>query len=98
MSKVYPGTSIFSIFLADTRPDINIILGPSNGIDSTGVDVEELKKLMSAYESSEKEWCQYAFADTSRAYTRNLVDSGNGKANLVGFPLMLAGLATPKGV
>lgn len=63
--------------------DINTILGPSNGIDSTGVDVEELKQLFSSYESSEKEWNKYAFADTSRAYTRNLVDSGNGKANLL---------------
>lgn len=63
--------------------DINTILGPSNGIDSAGVDVEELKRLMAAYESSEQEWSKYAFADASRAYTRNLVDRGNGKANLL---------------
>nr|POF15031.1 cysteine dioxygenase [Quercus suber] len=63
--------------------DINSILGPCNGIDSAGVDVEEIKKLMTGYESKEREWQKYAFADTSRAYTRNLVDRGNGKSNLL---------------
>lgn len=63
--------------------DINSILGPSSGINSDDVDVEKLKKLMTAYESNEQQWSKYAFADASRAYTRNLVDQGNGKANLV---------------
>ncbi|KAF2159273.1 hypothetical protein M409DRAFT_71159 [Zasmidium cellare ATCC 36951] len=63
--------------------EINAILGPSNGIDSAGVDVNELKKAMLDYRSVEHEWSQYAFADHSRAYTRNLVDRGNGKANLL---------------
>nr|POE88160.1 cysteine dioxygenase [Quercus suber] len=63
--------------------DINSILGPCNGIDSVGVDVEEIKKVMSDYTSKERDWERYAFADTSRAYTRNLVDRGNGKSNLV---------------
>ena len=63
--------------------EINDILGPSNGIDSDGVDVDELKKVMLDYRSVEDEWSKYAFADHSRAYTRNLVDRGNGKANLV---------------
>lgn len=63
--------------------DINAILGPCNGIDSAGVDVEELKAAMRAYRSREEEWSKYAFADYSRAYTRNLVDHGNGKSNLL---------------
>lgn len=63
--------------------DINDILGPCNGIDSEGVDVEELKVAMEAYPSNEREWSKYAFADHSRAYTRNLVDRGNGKSNLL---------------
>lgn len=68
--------------------DMNTILGPSSGINSADVDVEELKKLMSAYESNEEDWLMYAFADPSRGYTRNLVDRGNGKANLVShYPL-----------
>lgn len=63
--------------------EINKILGPSNGIDSAGVDVQHLEDAMSAYKSNEKEWHRYAFADKSRAYTRNLVDYGNGKSNLL---------------
>ncbi|KAK4507645.1 hypothetical protein PRZ48_001380 [Zasmidium cellare] len=63
--------------------EINDILGPSNGIDSADVDVDELKKVMLDYRSVEDEWSKYAFADHSRAYTRNLVDRGNGKANLL---------------
>lgn len=65
--------------------DINDILGPSNGIDSDDVDVEELKAVMDAYSGKDKEWQKYAFADLSRPYTRNLVDRGNGKSNLVPF-------------
>ena len=63
--------------------DINRILGPCNGLDSNGVDVGELKYILRDYNSNEAEWERYAFGDASRAYTRNLVDRGNGKANLV---------------
>ncbi|TKA68589.1 hypothetical protein B0A55_08384, partial [Friedmanniomyces simplex] len=62
---------------------INDILGPCNGIDSAGVDVEELKSVMRAFEGPDEEWQKYAFADYGRAYTRNLVDRGNGKSNLL---------------
>ncbi|KAK3723441.1 hypothetical protein LTR37_001693 [Vermiconidia calcicola] len=62
--------------------DINSVLGPCNGIDSAGIDVEELKNTMREYRSCGEEWQQYAFADHSRAYTRNLVDNCNGKSNL----------------
>lgn len=63
--------------------DINRILGPSSGIDSADVDVENIKHLLENYQSNEKEWAPFAFADYSRAYTRNLVDGGNGKSNLL---------------
>ena len=63
--------------------DINNILGPCNGIDSAGVDVGELKFVLRDYKSNEAEWSKYAFADYGRAYTRNLVDRGNGKCNMV---------------
>lgn len=49
---------------------------------------------MENYTSSEKDWEKYAFADLSRGYTRNLVDEGNGKSNLVSYilnpPVLLA--------
>ncbi|KAK3110933.1 hypothetical protein LTR53_014285 [Teratosphaeriaceae sp. CCFEE 6253] len=63
--------------------EINSILGPCNGIDSVGIDVEELKTAMRAYAGPDVEWEKYAFGDDSRAYTRNLVDRGNGKSNLL---------------
>lgn len=63
--------------------DLSQILGPSNGLDSNDVNAEELQNLMENYASSYKEWSKYAFSDFSRGYTRNLVDKGNGKSNLV---------------
>jgi hypothetical protein len=65
---------------------IKDILGPSSGLTSNDVDVDELISLMERYVSDEKDWSKYAMADASRAYTRNLVDEGNGKANLVRSP------------
>ncbi|APA08223.1 hypothetical protein sscle_03g029930 [Sclerotinia sclerotiorum 1980 UF-70] len=63
--------------------DLSRILGPSSGLTSADVDVEEPQSLMENYISNEDEWKQYAFADLSRGYTRNLVDEGNGKSNLL---------------
>jgi hypothetical protein len=63
--------------------DLSRILGPSSGLDSEDVDVQKLHVLMEDYMPEEKYWSQYAFSDYSRGYTRNLVDEGNGKSNLV---------------
>lgn len=63
--------------------DLSQILGPSSGLTSKDVDVQQLRDLMEGYISQEEHWRQYAFADLSRGYTRNLVDEGNGKSNLV---------------
>ncbi|KAK0099963.1 Cysteine dioxygenase [Cadophora gregata] len=63
--------------------DLSKILGPSSGLDSSDIDVLQLQKLMENYISSEKDWEKYAFEDLSRGYTRNLVDEGNGKSNLL---------------
>lgn len=63
--------------------DMNQILGPSSGIDSSDVDVNYLMRAMRAYPSVESDWADYAHADLSRKYTRNYVDHGNGKANLL---------------
>lgn len=62
-------------------------LGPSSGLTSDDIDVNFLSDLMRDYDSSDQEWSRYAFGDSSRGYTRNLVDEGNGKSNLVGIPL-----------
>ncbi|KYK59463.1 cysteine dioxygenase [Drechmeria coniospora] len=58
-------------------------LGPSSGLTSDDVDVGFLTRLMVEYDSEPAEWAQYAFGDASRGYTRNLVDEGNGKSNLL---------------
>lgn len=58
-------------------------LGPSSGLTSDDVDVEHLTRLMQQYNCKENSWVRYAMGDESRGYTRNLVDEGNGKSNLV---------------
>ncbi|KAI0478112.1 RmlC-like cupin domain-containing protein [Xylaria cf. heliscus] len=63
--------------------DIRTALGPSSGLDSEDVDVEDLTHLMERYVSDPKEWAPYALSNENMPYTRNLVDEGNGKANLL---------------
>ncbi|KAK1916105.1 hypothetical protein P3342_003920 [Pyrenophora teres f. teres] len=62
---------------------INEKLGTSSGIDSADVDENELQQLMEAYVSDESEWEQYYFPSKTMPYTRNVVDKGNGKSNLL---------------
>jgi cysteine dioxygenase len=62
-------------------------LGPCSGIDSDDVDERELQQLMQDYTSDESEWSKYFFPSPHMAYTRNLVDKGNGKSNLVQYLL-----------
>jgi len=86
-------TKITSAFGHDLKHDSNRFnelvwglkeaLGPSSGLDSADVDVKELMKLMEEYNTRESEWVQFAFAEKGMGYTRNLVDEGNGKSNLV---------------
>ena len=83
-SSLSPATKSTSLNAFETLvSDLSRILGPSSGLDSSEVDVKQLQKLMEDYVSSEKDWEKYAFEDLSRGYTRNLVDEGNGKSNLV---------------
>lgn len=58
-------------------------LGTSSGLTSADVDVTALTKLMMQYDSNPSDWARYAMPDPGRGYTRNLVDEGNGKSNLV---------------
>ncbi|EED20094.1 cysteine dioxygenase Cdo1, putative [Talaromyces stipitatus ATCC 10500] len=63
--------------------DLSAALGPMSGLDSEDVDPLDIQRLMEKYASDETEWNVYALADPSRSYTRNLVDEGNGKSNLL---------------
>lgn len=63
--------------------DLSAALGPSSGLDSDDVDPMHIQRLMERYVSRSEEWSSYALGDSSRTYTRNLIDKGNGKSNLV---------------
>ncbi|KAB5554637.1 cysteine dioxygenase [Coniochaeta sp. 2T2.1] len=58
-------------------------LGPSSGLTCDDVDVGFLTQLMQEYDASDSGWQRFALGDESRGYTRNLVDEGNGKSNLL---------------
>ncbi|KAK1622017.1 cysteine dioxygenase [Colletotrichum phormii] len=55
----------------------------SSGLTCDDIDLDFLMDLMKTYTSNEKEWKAFALANPSMAYTRNLVDEGNGKSNLL---------------
>jgi hypothetical protein len=69
--------------------DLREVLGPSSGIDSKDTDPEVLQALMRAYTSKSSEWSKYALCEQSTNYTRNLIDQGNGKSNLVSLILFV---------
>lgn len=50
--------------------------------ESNSVDIDQVKALMASYKSNPAEWIQYTHCDKNR-YTRNGVDIGNGKYNLM---------------
>lgn len=58
---------------------IHTVLGPDGGLDSEHIDPNEIIHLMEQYSSNAKDWSKYTIFDHSRAYTRNLIDDGNGK-------------------
>ncbi|XP_053557547.1 cysteine dioxygenase type 1 [Bombina bombina] len=49
---------------------------------SDKVNIEEVQNIVESYESNPQEWMKFAKFDQYR-YTRNLVDEGNGKFNLM---------------
>lgn len=58
-------------------------LGPSSGLKLEDVNVALLMRSMKLYNSQECDWAKYAFGNSAVDYTRNLIDEGNGKSNLV---------------
>ncbi|KAF2157212.1 cysteine dioxygenase [Myriangium duriaei CBS 260.36] len=58
-------------------------LGYSSGISSYEVQVEKLKALLANYKPHKDDWKKYGQADPSKAYVRLLVDSINGRSNLL---------------
>ncbi|OJJ04083.1 hypothetical protein ASPVEDRAFT_43532 [Aspergillus versicolor CBS 583.65] len=63
--------------------DLSIALGPTSGLDSDDVDPLNIQRLMERYTSNQDDWLRFALGDSTRSYTRNLIDEGNGKSNLL---------------
>ncbi|KAL3447924.1 RmlC-like cupin domain-containing protein [Aspergillus insuetus] len=63
--------------------DLSAALGPSSGLDSDDVDPLDIQRLMELYTSNSKDWLPFALGDPNKSYTRNLIDEGNGKSNLL---------------
>lgn len=55
----------------------------SSGTTASSIDHNALINIMQRYESHRPSWQKYAFGDNSRAYTRNLIDEGKGRSNLM---------------
>ncbi|KAH8300193.1 hypothetical protein KR044_011323 [Drosophila immigrans] len=64
----------------ETLPDL--IAALHREFESNYVNIEMVNHLMLSYKSNPKEWRKYAKFDRY-TYTRNLVDAGNGKFNLL---------------
>ncbi|KKK15213.1 hypothetical protein AOCH_006562 [Aspergillus ochraceoroseus] len=67
--------------------DLSAALGPSSGLDSADVDPIDIQRLMERYTSNPDDWLSFALGDSNKTYTRNLIDEGNGKSNLVRSPI-----------
>ncbi|KAL4974447.1 RmlC-like cupin domain-containing protein [Aspergillus desertorum] len=63
--------------------DLSRALGPSSGLDSDDVDPLDIQRLMELYTSNPEDWLPFALGDANKSYTRNLIDEGNGKSNLL---------------
>ncbi|KAL4871555.1 hypothetical protein BDV12DRAFT_163961 [Aspergillus spectabilis] len=63
--------------------DLSRALGPSSGLDSDDVDPLDIQRLMELYTSNREDWLPFALGDSNKSYTRNLIDEGNGKSNLL---------------
>lgn len=77
-SQGYPIPQNFNELVSLIREE----LGDNGLMDKEKVNVERLQAIMQNYKSVEDEWGRFAFYDQYR-YTRNLVDDGNGKYNLL---------------
>lgn len=78
IESTLPPTDDFK--LNDLVKSIHSVLG-DDGLDAEHIDAQKIIQLMERYSSNSADWNQYSLFDHSRAYTRNLVDDGNGKVS-----------------
>ncbi|XP_055334048.1 leucine-rich repeat-containing protein 58-like [Paramacrobiotus metropolitanus] len=60
----------------------DVLVGLREIFASDNVDVDEVKRLLNSYKSNPKDWKQFCSWDSAK-YTRNLIDAGNGKYNVI---------------
>ena len=63
--------------------DLNGFLALSPSKNFSDIDPNTIIKRMREYKSRNSDWVRYAYKDEKVAFTRNLVDPGNGIYNLV---------------
>ncbi|KAJ1995243.1 hypothetical protein GGI26_000443 [Coemansia sp. RSA 1358] len=68
--------------MQDLISSLNKTMG-DGGLGEDPYTVRQVKKLMQSYISQSNDWSQYAVYHEGTRYTRNLVDDGNGKYNLL---------------
>lgn len=64
--------------------DLSDLLAGSPGMNFSDIDPNHIIRKMNDYTSNHKDWTKYAHKDSNKCFTRNLVDPGDGKHNLVG--------------
>ncbi|KAJ2541521.1 hypothetical protein GGF49_003593 [Coemansia sp. RSA 1853] len=68
--------------MSDLIASLNTCMGDT-GLGDNPHTVRRVRQLMHSYSGSPSDWSQYAVYKDGTRYTRNLVDDGNGKYNLL---------------
>ncbi|KAJ2252391.1 hypothetical protein EV176_007551, partial [Coemansia sp. RSA 451] len=68
--------------MSDLIAQLNTCMGDT-GLGTDPHTVRLVRQLMHSYTGSKSDWSQYAIYKPGTRYTRNLVDDGNGKYNLL---------------
>ncbi|KAL6713372.1 hypothetical protein ACLMJK_008837 [Lecanora helva] len=63
--------------------DLKAYLDHSPGSLFSDIDPGPIIKFMKSYKSESSHWLKYAHRDKDKCFTRNLIDPGNGKWNLL---------------
>ena len=63
--------------------DLTTIVAQSPGSKFLDIDPRPIIKLMAGYKSNTSDWEKYAHRNENQCFTRNLVDRGNDKCNVV---------------
>ena len=66
---------------------LNEVIRPTSGREFDEVDKDRIMKLMEEYKSDENHWGKYVVENENKVVTRNLIDKGDNKHNLVGSTL-----------